>query len=73
MRAGDSKRYLAYLAAIAAGLPTPVLVGGSAQASTGATGTVTVSESARAALAQAVQADRRRPVRSAQPDVQRGH
>ncbi|GAA4785721.1 MULTISPECIES: hypothetical protein [Streptomyces] len=57
MRAGDSKRYLAYLAAIAAGLSTPVFVGGAAQAATGTAGTVTVSESARTALAQAVQAD----------------
>ncbi|MEU3556278.1 hypothetical protein [Streptomyces fragilis] len=57
MRAGDSKRYLAYLASVAAGLSVPVFAGGAAQAAE-PTHTVTVSDSARAALAaQAAEAD----------------
>jgi hypothetical protein len=57
MRAGDSKRYLAYLASIAAGLSVPVFAGGAAQAAEPAQ-TVTVSDAARAALAaQAAEAD----------------
>ncbi|MGW0604962.1 hypothetical protein [Streptomyces sp. NPDC002644] len=56
MRAGDSKRYLAYLATVAAGLSVPVFTGGAAQAAEPTT--VTVSDSARAALAaQAAEAD----------------
>jgi hypothetical protein len=55
--AGDSKRYLAYLASIAAGLSMPVFAGGAAQAAEPAQ-TVTVSDAARAALtAQAAEAD----------------
>ncbi|MFJ8764731.1 hypothetical protein [Streptomyces clavifer] len=61
MRADDSKRYLAYLATIAAGLSMPVFAGGVAQAATEPAEpaqTVTVSDSARAALAaQAAEAD----------------
>ncbi|MGY3684894.1 hypothetical protein [Streptomyces sp. TE33382] len=58
MRAGDSKRYLAYLATIAAGLSVPVFAGGVAQAADEPAQTVTVSDSARAALAaQAAEAD----------------
>jgi hypothetical protein len=57
MRAGDSKRYLAYLATIATGLSMPVLAGGVAQAASEPARTVTVSDSARAALAAQAEAD----------------
>ncbi|MFC8369924.1 MULTISPECIES: hypothetical protein [unclassified Streptomyces] len=59
MKAEDSRRYLAYLATIAAGLSTPVFVSGAAQAATDSAHTVTVSDSARTALAaQAAESDR---------------